>query len=85
MTTSFHPSEVQIQYLLDYLKEEFHRYPEARIRKVPGISDEHGEEGVTLKTESREYFFPISWMLPGQFKHVVQLVQRIKSALPDRG
>jgi hypothetical protein len=75
------PSEIARQYLLDYLKDEFQRYPEVRLRLVP----ESQEDGVMAKTESREYFFPTHWVQTMQLDQVKKEVMRLKDALPYRG
>lgn len=50
--------EIARQYLLDYLKDEFRKYPEVRLRFML----ESHEDGVMAKTAAREYFFPTEWM-----------------------
>jgi hypothetical protein len=65
------------QYLLEYLEEEFSRYPQVRVRIVP-----HKEAaGVTVRTEAREYFFPAQWAEIKAFNQVERLVARIKNLL----
>jgi hypothetical protein len=76
--TSF---EVARQYLLDYLKDEFHRYPEVRFRLIP----ESNEDGVLAKTETREYFFPTEWMQRMEMNRIKGEIRRMKEVLPDRG
>lgn len=68
-------------YLLEYLKDEFRRYPEVRIRQTP----EDKEVGITVKTESRDYFFPVEWMRNKRFDQITKEIARIKVGLPDRG
>ena len=62
------------QYLVDYLAEEFSRDTSVRLRVMPV----DGEEGVVVRTESREYFFPFAWADQGQFAEVVKLIHVIK-------
>ena len=62
------------QYLLDYLIEEFQRHPNVRVRVVPRSEN----EGVTVRTEAREYFFPFEWAILNSFVEVDRLVRRIK-------
>lgn len=62
------------QYLFDYLEEEFSRHPQIRVRVVPA-SD---EDGITVRDESREYFFPFEWAETRRFDEVVRLVRKIK-------
>ncbi|MBI3544806.1 MAG: hypothetical protein HY075_16160 [Deltaproteobacteria bacterium] len=65
------------QYLLDYLVEEFSRYPTVRVRVVP-----HSEErGVLVRTETREYFFPFEWAERHAFGEVEKQVRVIKDLL----
>ncbi len=64
------------QYLEDYLREEFRNRSEVRIRV---IFEDH-LEGLSLKTESREYFFPFEWA-NGGFARVRAEVQRIWTGL----
>lgn len=74
-------------YLLEYLRDEFRRYPEVRLRILPTARVPSAEraDGVTAKTESREYFFETSWMLGKRFAEIQSLVRAIKEVLPDRG
>ena len=67
------PNEAR-QYLFDYLEEEFSRYPEIRVRVVPASE----EDGITVRSESREYFFPFQWAENKQFDEVAKLVRKIK-------
>jgi hypothetical protein len=71
--------EANEQYLVEYLREEFSRHPDVRIRI---ISEDH-EVGVSLKTSSREYFFPLEWAHQQDFKQVRELVKEIRIAMKD--
>lgn len=62
------------QYLLDYLEEEFSRQPSIRVRVVPLSED----EGVTVRTQSREYFFPFEWADKRRFDEINRLVKKIQ-------
>ena len=73
--------EIAGQYLLDYLEDEFRKYPEVRIRRVP---KSHQEDGVVVKTEAREYFFSTSWVIQMRMDRVKAEAQRIKEVLPER-
>ena len=65
------------QYLLDWLSEEFSRYPEVRVRlRPPQESD-----GVSVKTESREYFFETEWVRARQFDEIQKLAIKIREFL----
>lgn len=68
------------QYLYDYLQDEFRKYPEVRVRIVPYQE----EDGISVKTEAREYFFETAWAEASRFDRVNELVQRIKDVLPER-
>jgi hypothetical protein len=70
------PSE---QYLIEYLREEFRQHPEVRIRP---ILEDH-EPGISLKTASREYFFPMEWAHRQDFKNVRDLVREVRLGLKD--
>jgi hypothetical protein len=74
-------------YLLEYLRDEFRRYPEVRLRILPAaaIPSAESRDGVTAKTESREYFFETRWMQGKRFSEISKLVRAIKDVLPDRG
>lgn len=65
------------QYLIDYLNEEFRRHPEVRIR----VWREDHEEGVSVKTAAREYFFPFEWTERGHFKKIQEQVRQIQEIL----
>jgi vancomycin resistance protein YoaR len=71
--------EASEQYLVEYLREEFRRHPEVRIRV---ILEDH-EPGVSLKTASREYFFPLEWAHRQDFKSIGELVKEIRVALKE--
>lgn len=62
------------QYLLDYLQEEFSREHFIRVRIVPMTKD----DGIMVRTESREYFFPFEWAEQHRFDEVARLVSKIK-------
>lgn len=62
------------EYLLDYLKEEFSRFPEIRV----DIRKEEGELGVMVRSESRQWFFPFEWSTGQGFKNVHKLVGQIR-------
>jgi hypothetical protein len=73
--------EIARQYLLDFLKDEFRKYPEVRLRFIR----EYQEDGVLAKTDAREYFFPTEWMVGMDLKLIQGEVRRLKEAFPDRG
>lgn len=67
------------QYLMDYLREEFSRNSDVRIRR---ILEDH-EPGVSLKTSQREYFFPMEWAHRQDYKSVKELIKEIRRGLKD--
>jgi hypothetical protein len=69
--------DISEQYLMDYLREEFRRHPEVRIRP---ILEEH-EPGISLKTSSREYFFPLEWAHRQDFNSVRELIKQVRAGL----
>lgn len=71
--------DVARQYLLDYLHEEFRAYANVRIRLPRTLRDE--TDGVMVRTETREYFFPTDWVLERRMKTVEAEVRRIKEFL----
>ena len=74
------PPELARQYLLDFLKDEFEKYPEVRLRIVPNYQ----EDGVIAKTESREYFFHTDWVRSMRLDLVREEARRIKEVLGER-
>jgi hypothetical protein len=71
------PSHIRVQYLVDYLCEEFSRFEEVRVR----VHSEDHEEGIQVRTASREYFFPMEWAYREDFTQVGKLVAEIKAGL----
>jgi hypothetical protein len=69
------------EYLLEFLQDEFRRYPEVRVRRPPYRD---GSEGILVRTESREYFFEFRWLREKRFDEINRLVARIKDVLPAR-
>lgn len=66
------------EYLLEYLQEEFSRFPEIRV----GVRREDGEFGVLVRSESRQWFFPFEWSTGEGFKRVHWQVNQIREILP---
>lgn len=76
------PSQFRVQYLVDYLQEEFSRSTyssEVRVR----VHQEEREEGVLVRTSSREYFFPMEWAYREDFTQIHKLVAEIKAGLRE--
>lgn len=71
--------EISRHYLLEYLQDEFRLYPQVRIR-IPRILREEND-GILVKSETREYFFPTIWVEHQQMNRVEAEVRRIKEYL----
>lgn len=71
--------EASEQYLIDYLREEFSRFPDVRVR----VFLEDHEPGISVKTSSREYFFPMEWAHRQDFESIGGLVKEIRVGLKD--
>lgn len=70
-------SRVVLEYLFDFLADEFRHYPEVRVRvrqravtqRSPDLEQDYDPEssnlhkalGVDVRARGREYFFPIEW------------------------
>lgn len=65
------------EYLVEYLQEEFGRFPQIRIQ----VKKEEGEYGVMVRSESREWFFPFAWSSGEGFKRVHQQVGVIRDLM----
>jgi hypothetical protein len=74
-------ADIARQFLLDHLQEEFRDAPEVRLRRVPGRSTDHPDDGIVAKTESREYLFPTEWVLRKRMDQVAREVERIREGL----
>ncbi len=70
-------TEILKTYLQEFLNDEFRGYANVRLRSmIDGQQD-----GISLKTESREYFFPYEWADEPGFPQVRKLVAKIKTVL----
>lgn len=65
------------EYLVEYLQEEFSRFPKIRIH----VKKEEGELGVMVRSESREWFFPFAWSSGEGFKRVHRQVGMIRELM----
>jgi hypothetical protein len=86
-------------YLYDFLRDEFRNHPEVRIqvvqpagtRKSPDLvqnydhetNDLHTRSGVTVRTGSREHWFPALWAEQSQYDEIRKLASRIRAQLGD--
>lgn len=68
---------IREQYLFDYIVEEFGKSPQVRVR----VAREDGILGVSVKTESREFFFPFEWASVQGMALVRNEIERIHSSL----
>ena len=73
--------DVHIEYLLSFLQDEFRDLSDLRIhpvapsgiRKSPDLPQDydpqeglvHRNRGVRVRVSSREYFFPVEWVIEG--------------------
>jgi len=87
------------QYLLSYLEDEFQGDPRYRIRPTPRTvakrapdlvqdydpetNDLHLQHGVFVKVQSREYYFPCTWVSSKQFQEIRKLVEEIRNRAGD--
>ncbi len=67
------------QYLLDWVEDEFRRYPQVRIRLRP-LQE---RDGVTVRTETREYFFETDWVRERRYDQMNRLAAQIQNLLDD--
>ena len=92
--------DIHIEYLLSYLQDEFKDSPQLRIHPVaptgmrksidlpqdydPNESDLHVKRGVRIRVSSRDFFFPVSWVIHQQLELVRSQVEEIRSIyFPD--
>ena len=70
--------DLEIEYLLSYLEDDLRGIPDIRIHPVapsgmqksvdmpqdydPQSNDAHLKRGVRVRADSREFFFPASWV-----------------------
>ena len=71
----------QRHYLADFLTDEFRGDTRVRIRIVPFARLRPEEDGVMLRTDTREYFFPTEWMAERKLTLIQSEVARIRSGL----
>ena len=73
-------SDEEREYLRSLLEEEFKNHPEVRIRFYPWNLN----KGVHVKTETREFFFPLEWIHGNLRKNIFTEIEKIKE-LAERG
>jgi hypothetical protein len=78
--------DVNIEYLLTFLQDELSDVPELRIHPVapsgttksPDLPQDydpeekrvHLDRGVRVRIGSRDYFFPVDWVLQNEFDRI---------------
>ena len=83
-----------IEYLLGFLMDEFRDFPEIRIHPVapsgtrksmdlpqnydPEESTVHLNRGVRIKVMSRDYFFPVDWVILGKQNLIQELANDVR-------
>jgi hypothetical protein len=86
-----------LEYLLDYLQEEFRGSRHVRVRlvqssgvrKSPDLEQNYDSEsntlhrarGVMIVTTRREYYFPAEWIENREFSRLHELVGQIRESL----
>jgi hypothetical protein len=86
--------DANIEYLLTFLEDELRDLSDIRIHPVaptgtqkapdlpqdydPEESNVHITRGVRVRAGSREFFFPVTWILDGQFDQVKNQAQEIR-------
>jgi hypothetical protein len=89
--------DTSVEYLIGFLEDEFRDHPEVRIKPAPKViarrspdlvQDATPEEiehltvkGVTVKTPSREYFFPSTWVKRQEYSAIHALVEKVRNDL----
>lgn len=64
----------ELQYLHDFLKDEFYQYSQLSIRRSPSSRT----PGVTVKSETREYFFDVQWVINKDFELIQSVAKDVK-------
>jgi hypothetical protein len=88
---------LEIEFLRDFLEEEFGREQDVRVRPVaptglkrsvdlpqdydPSSGVLHTTRGVRVIARSREYFFPAEWVTSGNMAEVHRLVAEVRDYL----
>jgi hypothetical protein len=91
--------DTPMEYLLNFLQDEFHGRPEVRIRRRqaaglmrsmdlvqdydPNTHDLHVSRGVEVRVGSREFYFPCDWVVAGEFNKVHGLAKEVREFLGD--
>ena len=87
--------DVDFEYLLSFLKDEFQAVPGVDVRPVfpsvirrapdlpqdydPETNDLHRRRGVQVRTRSKEFFFPVDWVSERR----IDLVQSLAAAIRE--
>jgi hypothetical protein len=86
--------DLHIEYLLSFLQDEFRDLADLRIhpvapsgtRKSPDLPQDydpeegrvHRSRGVRVRVSSREYFFPVEWVIEGNQNQIRGLATEIR-------
>ncbi|MBU6154610.1 MAG: hypothetical protein KGP28_09945 [Bdellovibrionales bacterium] len=86
--------DAHIEYLLSFLQDEFRDLSDLRIhpvapsgtRKSPDLPQDydpqegqvHRNRGVRVRISSREYFFPVEWVVNGEHSKVSALAREVR-------
>ena len=87
--------DVHIEYLLSFLQDEFRDLEDLRIhavapsgtRKSPDLPQDydpnegkvHRNRGVRVRVSSREYFFPVEWVIDGKNESLKTLASEVRT------
>ena len=86
--------DLHIEYLLSFLQDEFRELSDLRIhpvapsgiRKSPDLPQDydqaegrvHRNRGVRVRVSSREYFFPVEWVIEGKQTLIRGLAEEVR-------
>jgi hypothetical protein len=86
--------DLHIEYLLSFLQDEFRDLSDLRIhpvapsgiRKSPDLPQDydlaegrvHRNRGVRVRVSSREYFFPVEWVIEGKQALIRGLAEEVR-------
>jgi hypothetical protein len=87
--------DLHIEYLLSFLQDEFRDLPELRIhpvapsgvRKSPDLAQDydpeeglvHKNRGVRVRVSSRDYFFPVEWVIDSKHTLIRELASEVRA------
>ena len=68
--------ESDLAYLQQYLEEEFRKDTSVVVRRLSSRA-----RGIQIKTQAREFFFPVEWIAQRDFGLVREEVERVRKSL----